>query len=84
MSGALSTCTNSFIVPFRTGTSASASGRFDDEQLFYLQARGISENEARKLVVFGFLNEIIQQIGIESVETRLAESIETELARSTH
>ena len=63
---------------------ASASGRFDDEQLFYLQARGISENEARKLVVFGFLNEIIQQIGIESVETRLAESIEAELARSTH
>ena len=63
---------------------ASASGRFDDEQLFYLQARGISENEARKLVVYGFLNEIIQQIGIESVETRLAESIEAELARSTH
>ena len=63
---------------------ASASGRFDDEQLFYLQARGISENEARKLVVFGFLNEIIQQIGIESVEARLSESIEAELARSTH
>jgi Fe-S cluster assembly protein SufD len=63
---------------------ASASGRFDDEQLFYLQARGISESEARKLVVYGFLNEIIQQIGIESVETRLAESIEAELARSTH
>jgi Fe-S cluster assembly protein SufD len=61
---------------------ASASGRFDDEQLFYLQARGISEAEARKLVVFGFLNEIIQQIGIEDVETRLATAIEEELARS--
>ncbi len=61
---------------------ASASGRFDDEQLFYLQARGITELEARRLVVYGFLNEIIQQIGIESVETRLAASIEAELARS--
>ncbi len=34
---------------------ASATGRFDDEQLFYLQARGIAEDEARRLVVLGFL-----------------------------
>ena len=61
---------------------ASASGRFDDEQLFYLQARGITENEARRLVVRGFLNEVIQQIGISSIEDRLNESIEQELARS--
>jgi Fe-S cluster assembly protein SufD len=40
---------------------ASATGRFDDEQLFYLQARGISEDEARRLVVLGFLTEIIQK-----------------------
>lgn len=63
---------------------ASASGRFDDEQLFYLQARGINELDARRLVVRGFLNEIIQQIGIESIETRLNESIELELTRSNH
>ena len=61
---------------------ASASGRFDDEQLFYLQARGIDELDARRLVVRGFLNEIIQKIGIESIETRLNESIEDELTRS--
>ncbi|MFM1795891.1 MAG: hypothetical protein RLZZ340_568, partial [Actinomycetota bacterium] len=61
---------------------ASASGRFDDEQLFYLQARGINELDARRLVVRGFLNEIIQKIGIESIETRLNESIEHELTRS--
>jgi Fe-S cluster assembly protein SufD len=59
---------------------ASASGRFDDEQLFYLQARGITEYEARRLVVRGFLNEIIQQIGNEEVETRLNQAIETELS----
>lgn len=63
---------------------ASASGRFDDEQLFYLQARGINELEARRLVVRGFLNEIIQQIKIESVEERLNQSIEEELTRSNN
>ena len=61
---------------------ASASGRFDDEHLFYLQARGINELEARRLVVKGFLNEIVQQIGIESIEERLNKSIEEELKRS--
>jgi Fe-S cluster assembly protein SufD len=61
---------------------ASASGRFDDEQLFYLQARGITELEARRLVVRGFLNEIIQQIGNQDIQERLTASIEAELARS--
>ena len=41
---------------------ASATGRFDDEQLFYLQARGITEREARRLVVLGFLSEIVQKV----------------------
>lgn len=61
---------------------ASASGRFDDEQLFYLQARGITELEARRLVVRGFLNEIIQQIDNESIRERLTNSIEAELEKS--
>ena len=61
---------------------ASASGRFDDEQLFYLQARGLSELEARRLVVRGFLMEIVQQIGVAEIEERLAASIEDELERS--
>ena len=37
---------------------ASATGRFDDEQLFYLQSRGIPEEEARRLVVRGFFAEV--------------------------
>jgi Fe-S cluster assembly protein SufD len=61
---------------------ASASGRFDDEQLFYLQARGIDELEARRLVVRGFLMEVVQQIGVAELETRLADSIDAELQRS--
>lgn len=59
---------------------ASATGRFDDEQLFYLQARGISEEEARRLVVLGFLSDIVQRLGIPALETELLDAIEAELA----
>ncbi len=59
---------------------ASATGRFDDEQLFYLQARGITEEEARRLVVLGFLTDIVQRLGIPSLEAELLEAIEAELA----
>jgi Fe-S cluster assembly protein SufD len=58
---------------------ASATGRFDDEQLFYLQSRGIGELEARRLVVRGFLNEIVQHIGSKPLEERLQGAIEDEL-----
>ncbi|NYF28481.1 MULTISPECIES: Fe-S cluster assembly protein SufD [unclassified Microbacterium] len=59
---------------------ASATGRFDDEQLFYLQARGITEEEARRLVVLGFLTDIVQRLGIPTLETELLAAIEAELA----
>lgn len=59
---------------------ASATGRFDDEQLFYLQARGIPEDQARRLVVRGFFGELIQKIAVPSVRDRLTEAIEHELA----
>lgn len=58
---------------------ASATGRFDDEQLFYLQARGIPEDQARRLIVRGFFGEIIQQITVPAVRERLTEAIEQEL-----
>jgi Fe-S cluster assembly protein SufD len=62
---------------------ASATGRFDDEQLFYLQARGIPEEEARRLVVLGFLAEIIQRIGDAPLEERLRAAVEAELTIGT-
>jgi len=58
---------------------ASATGRFDDEQLFYLQSRGISEDEARRLVVVGFLSDIVQRLGIPALESELHEAIQNEL-----
>jgi Fe-S cluster assembly protein SufD len=59
---------------------ASATGRFDDEQLFYLMARGIPEREARKLVVRGFFVELINKIPVEELRTRLGDAIEARLA----
>jgi Fe-S cluster assembly protein SufD len=59
---------------------ASATGRFDDEQLFYLQARGIPEEAARRLVVRGFFGEIIAKIIVPDVRDRLTDAIEKELA----
>jgi Fe-S cluster assembly protein SufD len=59
---------------------ASATGRFDDEQLFYLQARGIPEDQARRLVVRGFFGELLQKITVPSVRQRLEAAIEAELA----
>ena len=59
---------------------ASATGRFDDEQLFYLQARGIPEDQARRLVVRGFFGELISKIAVPAVRERLTDAIEHELA----
>jgi Fe-S cluster assembly protein SufD len=61
---------------------ASATGRFEDEQLFYLQSRGISPDEARRLVVRGFFGELVQQIGLPDVEKRLMAKIDAELEAS--
>ncbi len=59
---------------------ASATGRFDDEQLFYLRARGIPEEQARRLVVRGFFNDIIAKIAVPDIRERLTAAIEHELA----
>ena len=58
---------------------ASATGRFDDEQLFYLQARGIPEEQAHRLVVRGFFKELIAKIAVPEVRERLEAAIEAEL-----
>jgi Fe-S cluster assembly protein SufD len=58
---------------------ASATGRFDDEQLFYLTSRGIPLEHARRLVVRGFFGEILQKITIPEVRERLTMAIEAEL-----
>jgi Fe-S cluster assembly protein SufD len=61
---------------------ASATGRFDDEQLFYLQARGIPEDEARRLVVLGFFVDVLQKVSVPELRERLLNAILAELGQS--
>ncbi len=60
---------------------ASSVGRFDDEELFYLQSRGISQTEARKLVVRGFFGELVEEIGIPAISEHLMNVIDKRLTR---
>ncbi len=61
---------------------ASTTGRFDDQQLFYLRSRGIEEDEARRLVVHGFFADIIRKIGVPAIEAELLETVEAELEKN--
>jgi Fe-S cluster assembly protein SufD len=58
---------------------ASATGRFDDEQLFYLCSRGIDAETARRLVVRGFFADVVQRIGVDALQDRIMRSIEVRL-----
>ncbi len=58
---------------------ASATGRFDDLQLFYLQSRGIPEETARRLVVRGFFADVVNRIGIPELEQQIMAAIEARL-----
>jgi len=61
---------------------ASATGRFDDLQLFYLESRGIPAEEARRLVVRGFFADVVHRMGLPDLEDRLMTAIETRLGVS--
>ena len=58
---------------------ASATGRFDDLQLFYLQSRGIGEEEARRLVVRGFFADVVDRIGVPDLQRQIMTAIEARL-----
>ena len=59
---------------------ASASGRLEDQHLFYLMARGIPADEAKRLVIRGFFGELIGQIEVPELQERIAAAVEAELA----
>ncbi|WP_193668904.1 Fe-S cluster assembly protein SufD [Nocardioides salarius] len=61
---------------------ASATARFDDEQLFYLRSRGVSDEEARRLVLHGFFNDLIRKVGVPSLEEQITATVEDELAKN--
>jgi Fe-S cluster assembly protein SufD len=59
---------------------ASASGRLEDHHLFYLMARGIPFEEARRLVIRGFFGQLVATIEIPELRDRITDAIEKELA----
>src|SRR3989344_9660611 len=50
---------------------AATVGKIDDEGLFYLQSRGVKQGEAEKLIVTGFLNQVIEKIEDPIVKSKL-------------
>ncbi|MBS41952.1 MAG: Fe-S cluster assembly protein SufD [Nocardioides sp.] len=61
---------------------ASATARFDDEQLFYLRSRGVSDEDAKRLVLHGYFHDLIRKVGIPAFEEQLAATVEAELAKN--
>jgi len=59
---------------------AASVAQISDEQIFYLTSRGINERAARRLIVMGFLEPVVERIPLESVETRLRGLFETRWA----
>jgi Fe-S cluster assembly protein SufD len=50
-------------------------GRLDDDALFFLRARGIGREEARRLLIHAFASEVIQRINVESLRSRLEQVV---------
>jgi Fe-S cluster assembly protein SufD len=66
--------------PVRCGHAASV-GPVDENALFYLQSRGISPQEAERLIVFGFFREVLDRVELAEVREGLERAIELELER---
>jgi Fe-S cluster assembly protein SufD len=62
-------------------THGATSGRVDEEQIFYAQSRGLSADEAARLVVAGFFQQVFDRITIASVREALATAIGSRIRR---
>jgi Fe-S cluster assembly protein SufD len=60
-------------------THAAAVAQVDAEQLFYLRSRGVSEAEAKRLVVEGFLQELVERTAEGPIRVSLAAELERRL-----
>lgn len=54
-------------------THGATVGHLDDTALFYLRSRGVGLDEARRMLIFGFANDIVQRIRIDAVRQQLEE-----------
>ncbi|AJC96668.1 Fe-S cluster assembly protein SufD [Staphylococcus hyicus] len=60
---------------------AASVGRVDPEQLYYLMSRGISQHEAERLVIHGFLDPVVRELPIADVQRQLREVIELKVGK---
>lgn len=67
--------------PTRCGHAASV-GPVSEDEIFYLQSRGIPADEATRLIVRGFFAEVLDRIDIPEVRDGVEAAIEAELART--
>jgi Fe-S cluster assembly protein SufD len=58
---------------------AGAVGRVDDEHLFYLRSRGVPEAAAKRLIVMGFLQEVLEQVSLAELRSELEDAVREKL-----
>jgi len=58
---------------------AGAVGRVDDEHLFYLRSRGVPEAAAKRLIVMGFLQEVLEEVSLEELRSELEDAVREKL-----
>ena len=57
----------------------AASGQIDENSLFYLQSRGLGQEEARRLLVHAFAHQLIETVGCPSVKSLINNLVEAKL-----
>jgi Fe-S cluster assembly protein SufD len=60
----------------------AAIGQLNEDELFYLESRGINPNLARNILTYGFAEEVIERIKIDSVKSQLNELVLNRLGTS--
>ena len=63
---------------------ASATGRLDDDHLFYLTSRGLTSQQALKLIVIGFFANIVERMGVPAIVDEIVQTIEVKLEGQAH
>jgi Fe-S cluster assembly protein SufD len=56
-------------------THGAAVGQLDEDELFYLESRGINPSLARNMLTYGFAEEVIERIKINSIKRELDEAV---------
>jgi Fe-S cluster assembly protein SufD len=63
-------------------THGAAVGQLDEEALFYLRSRGLTDAEARRMLVHAFAADVLNRLPLEPVRIRAEERLQQQLARS--